>query len=315
MMSKFALCVGGTSGIGKALALQFARNHLNVIVVGRNELSGKQVIEGLKALNPSGEHSFIPCDAFLMSNIRNACSVISDKIPMLNYCVFTQGMVSMQKRIETIEGIDKKMALHYYGRVQFIESLLPLIRKGAAIAKDSKVVSILSASEHQPYLNRSDLMLRNNYTISDVANATGFYNDLILDHYSRNIPDNNGISWLHMHPGNVKTNWGNDLQLIHRILAKLIQAGGTSPEKCAESLCKTLFSEHITRKGGFYVINKVGELGSTTSAHGASWREEIYKHTMDTLASTVKLVSNPPQSDSITTSTTPVTVNNESAVK
>ena len=304
-MKKFALCVGGTSGIGRAVALNLAKNNVNVVVVGRNEESGNSVLEGLKLANPKGEHSFLQCDAFLMKNIRKVCGTLNDKLPMINYCIFTQGMVSMQKRNETIEGIDKKMALHYYGRVQFIECLLPLLRNGITIAKDSKVISVLSAAEHQPYLNRTDLMLRNNYTLSDVANATGFYTDLIFDHYSRLKPDNDGIAWMHMHPGNVKTNWGKDLQFIHRVLSKLIQAGGTSPEKCADNLCKSIFSEYITNKGGFYIINKIGELGSTTSAHGPAWREEVYKHTMDMLESTIN--NNIPVTTTSTNNTTTTT--------
>jgi NAD(P)-dependent dehydrogenase (short-subunit alcohol dehydrogenase family) len=284
MQRKFALCVGGTSGIGNALARKFAQHDMNVIVLGRNEAAGNKLVETMQQEHKDGVFEFHKCDAFLMKNIREKCVELKDRLPMLNYCVFTQGIVSMDKRVETVEGIDKKLALHYYGRMQFIEELLPLLRRGAAQAQDAKVVSVLSAGEHQPYLHQSDLSLRINYTLSDVANAAGFYTDLSFDHYSRDLPQNQGVSFLHMHPGNVRTNWGSDLGLVHRILSKLIQAGAMTPEKCADKLSIPLFSEHVAR-GGFYMVGKTGEPVHTTSAHGPMWRDLVSKHSVEVLES------------------------------
>jgi len=282
MSGKFALCVGGTSGIGNALARKFAKNNINVIVLGRNEVAGNKLVESMKQDNKNGIFEFHHCDAFLMKNIRITCGMLKNKLPMLNYCVFTQGIVSMDNRVETSEGIDKKLALHYYGRMQFIEELLPLLRAGAELRQDAKVVSVLSAGEHQPYLHQSDLALRRNYTLSDAANAAGFYTDLSLDNYSRDLPANEGVSFLHVHPGNVRTNWGSDLGLVHRVLSKLIQAGAMSPEKCADKMSLPLFSEHVAR-GGFYIISKTGEPAHTTAAHGPVWREQVANHTLEVL--------------------------------
>lgn len=283
MQAKYALCVGGTSGIGNALARKFAKNNINVIVLGRNQTAGNKLVETMKQDNAKGVFEFHHCDAFLMQNIRNTCGMLRNKLPMLNYCVFTQGIVSMDNRVETVEGIDRKLALHYYGRMQFIDELLPLLREGAAQVQDAKVASILSAGEHQPYLQQSDLSLRKNYTLSDAANAAGYYTDLAFDHYARDLPANQGISFLHMHPGNVRTNWGSDLGFVHRMLSKLIQVGAMTPEKCADRLCAPLFSEHVSARGGFYMVGKNGEPAHTTTAHGPVWRDLVSKHTREVL--------------------------------
>lgn len=292
-MEKFALCVGGTHGIGNAIARKLASNNINVCVMGRNELAGSDLIEQLNNIYSSGKHQYIKCDAFLMKNVRESCRLISNEIPYLNYCVFTQGIVSMQKRIETVEGIDEKLALHYYSRMQYIEELLPLLRNCLDstpdhIEYDTKVVSVLSAGEHQSYINKSDLALRRSYNLSDAANATGFYNDLMMDHYSR-MEENEGISFVHINPGNVKTNWGRNLSPIQRMLAKVVQLGGISPEECAERLSKVILNPAIGAKGGFYLYNKNVEPAHTTSAHSEGWRQEVYKHTLEVLESTIKM--------------------------
>lgn len=281
---KYALCVGGTSGIGAAIAKNFAKNNINVIILGRNEISANKIINEMKIINPINKFEFLHCDCYLLKNVKNNCNIIKNKLPYINYCVFTQSLVSFNNRNESIEKIDNKMCLHYYSRIQFIEELLPLFRNAVKNNNNSKIMSILSAGEHQPYLLKNDLSLINNYTLSDVANACGFYTDLIFDYYNNDIINNKGISWLHVHPGNVKTNWGNNLSVLERFVAKIIQLNAISADKCANNLSKIFYNETIS-KGGFYLIGKHGKLVSKTESHSSEWSNEIYKHTKGILDS------------------------------
>ena len=45
------------------------------------------------------------------------------------------------------EGIDQKLALHYYSRVAFTEQLMPLLERG----EDARVLTVLSAGVHKAY--------------------------------------------------------------------------------------------------------------------------------------------------------------------
>src|SRR5882762_2065955 len=47
--NKIVLVTGGTSGIGKATALAFAQVGAKVVVTGRREKEGKQVVDEIKA--------------------------------------------------------------------------------------------------------------------------------------------------------------------------------------------------------------------------------------------------------------------------
>ncbi len=60
LANKVAIITGGTSGIGSATALLFAREGAKVVITGRNEERGKQVVEKIK--RNGGEAIFFQAD-------------------------------------------------------------------------------------------------------------------------------------------------------------------------------------------------------------------------------------------------------------
>ena len=120
-----AVFVGGTAGIGAGMARALA-HHRNgdtyIILVGRNRAAAEELIASLPtASDATGEakYEFVECDVSLMRNVRKTAKELVERLPRLNYLVMTQGMMTVQGRNETDEGIDRKMALHYYSRWRF----------------------------------------------------------------------------------------------------------------------------------------------------------------------------------------------------
>jgi NAD(P)-dependent dehydrogenase (short-subunit alcohol dehydrogenase family) len=67
---KGALITGGTSGIGSATAIRFAREGARVAITGRNPRRGEEVVEEIAA--SGGEAIFIRSDVRLADDCRNA---------------------------------------------------------------------------------------------------------------------------------------------------------------------------------------------------------------------------------------------------
>jgi NAD(P)-dependent dehydrogenase (short-subunit alcohol dehydrogenase family) len=70
LASKVALITGGTSGIGRATALLFAREGARVATTGRNEERGRQVVEEIQ--KAGGSALFIRSDVRLAAECRRA---------------------------------------------------------------------------------------------------------------------------------------------------------------------------------------------------------------------------------------------------
>lgn len=79
---KVALVTGGTSGIGRATAVLFAREGARVVVVGRNEARGQQVVEEIEGAG--GTARFIRCDVRFVGDCRRAVEETLDAFGRLD---------------------------------------------------------------------------------------------------------------------------------------------------------------------------------------------------------------------------------------
>lgn len=120
-----AIFVGGTSGIGAGMAQAFARHRngdAHIILVGRNRTAAEEILASLPNLKVEGKepkYEFVECDVSLMQNVRKTTSELVQRLSKVNFLVLSPGIMTMQGRTETSEGIDVKLALHYYSRWRF----------------------------------------------------------------------------------------------------------------------------------------------------------------------------------------------------
>ena len=174
-----AVFVGGTSGIGRAMAERFALHtdgQANIVIVGRNEQAAKEIISSFPPPQPPLKHEFIACDVTSMKAAGEAAARIRTTFPTIDFLVLTPGYASMDGREETSEGLDKKMAVNYYGRWKFVYDLADKLNP----ERGGKVLTVLGAG-HGAKVDIDDLPIRNGYSVSKVAVVTPTYNDLAME--------------------------------------------------------------------------------------------------------------------------------------
>lgn len=181
-----AIFLGGTSGIGEAMARALAQ-HTNgachIVIIGRNSAAADAIIAALpKSTNPLAIHEFVECDATLMKNVHAVTKQLLTRLPRVNYLVMSLGVVSFGGRKETEEGIDENLALTYYARWAFINDLLPLLQKSKELDEDAKVMSIHGAGEQvvRP-IDVDDLGLVKTYGVYHSMAVATTYNDVMVE--------------------------------------------------------------------------------------------------------------------------------------
>eukprot|EP01113_Clastostelium_recurvatum_P002567 TRINITY_DN11084_c0_g1_i1.p1 TRINITY_DN11084_c0_g1~~TRINITY_DN11084_c0_g1_i1.p1 ORF type:complete len:311 (+),score=81.26 TRINITY_DN11084_c0_g1_i1:69-935(+) len=226
-MSSRILIVGGTAGIGRALALHYAAKQPTslITVIGRNA----QAAAELSAVSPNIH--FLKGDASLMSDIKRCVHTYKQDNDRLDTLILTQGVLSMSGRNETTEGIDNKMALHYYGRMLFIRDLLPIIKDGG------HVLTVLDAKHgHPKRVNWDDMDLKTSFSLTAAAMHCTTFNDIMVQHLSRHYPN---IHFTHALPGFVNTSLARDMPwALKWMFSGLAKVAATSPEACANYMAK-----------------------------------------------------------------------------
>ena len=237
--------VGGTSGIGRAIALSIGKHcpSASITILGRNQSAADAVLSQL-----GSNSKFIRADVSLMSEIR----IATKKINAVDMLILTQGILTMAGRTPTTENIDNKLALHYYGRVLFVQELLPLLRSSQ---NGGKVLFVLHGVRGSPSkVNWSDMSLENAYSRSAAANQATSFTDLAIQ-YLGSQPENTNVAFAHAYPGIVRTTLADNLPFWARLPMKgLLAVGvGVTPEDCAEYMVHGILG---TDKGYRYIDDK-----------------------------------------------------------
>lgn len=94
---KVALITGGTTGIGKETALILADKGINVVVSGRRQEAGQQLVADIKA--QGGEASFVWADVDQEDSIRQLIAFTVQRYGRLDMAVNNAGITLETKRI------------------------------------------------------------------------------------------------------------------------------------------------------------------------------------------------------------------------
>ncbi|RFU28205.1 hypothetical protein B7463_g8134, partial [Scytalidium lignicola] len=210
------LFVGGTSGIGETTVKAFARHAISprIYVVGRSQESYDRIANEVKALNADAKLTFLPADC---SEIREVDRVCNEVIKIeegiqakgkggaeVNLLMLTVGFMSVLGRNESPEGLDRKMACHYYSRLRFINNFQPLLDTASASNKPARVVSVLAAGHHESDIDFNDLGLKKNFSVSNCAKHSSVMTTLSFEELAKKNP---GTAYVHTSPGIVKSGY------------------------------------------------------------------------------------------------------------
>jgi hypothetical protein len=215
--------------------------------------------------------------------------VRSKKLPnKVNFVVQSQGIASVAGRSETSEWIDRKLAVHYYGRVLWTHLMLPKLRLARDSGEEAVMLSVLSAGVHGAYTDVNDLGLKQNFSIKNAADAAGFYNDLALDHLASTNDLFKGISLQHAAPGVVATNWGSEFPFFLRYPVRAAQfLFGKAPEACAKTMVDAMLSPKRLG-GGLHLFGESGLDAKLNAAHTPEIRAAVWAHTTKILDAALK---------------------------
>jgi NAD(P)-dependent dehydrogenase (short-subunit alcohol dehydrogenase family) len=154
---KVALVTGGTSGIGKATAIAFAHAGAKVVLTGRREKEGAQVVAEIKKLG--GDAAFVRGDVAKDANVKAMVDFAVHKFGRLDVAFNNAGVEWKGSLDQATEAEYRRVFdINVWGVLNSMRHEVPVMLKngGGAIVNNSSVaghvglgeVSIYTASKH-----------------------------------------------------------------------------------------------------------------------------------------------------------------------
>jgi NAD(P)-dependent dehydrogenase (short-subunit alcohol dehydrogenase family) len=154
---KVALVTGGTSGIGKATAIEFARAGAKVVLTGRREKEGAQVVAEIKEL--AGEAAFVRADVAKDADVKRMVDFTVEKFGRIDIAFNNAGVEWGGPLDQATEAEYRSVFdINVWGVLNSMRHEIPVMLKngGGAIVNTSSAlghvgmgqVSIYTASKH-----------------------------------------------------------------------------------------------------------------------------------------------------------------------
>ena len=152
LAGKVALVTGGGTGIGKAIALAFAREGAQVAVAGRREEKLRETLDVMKT--QGGEGLAVACDVSNGRDAERAVLETTQRFGKMNVLVNSAGVL----HVSTIEGMsegewDHLMEINLKGPFLMSRAALPEFRKagGGTIVNIGSVLGLIGMKDRAAY--------------------------------------------------------------------------------------------------------------------------------------------------------------------
>jgi len=144
LQNKIALITGGTSGIGKATALAFAHEGAKVVLSGRREKEGAEVVAEIKKLG--GEASFFRADVAEEADVKALVDFTGSTYGRLDIAFNNAGIELLQPLEECTEADYRRVFdINVWGVLSALrhETALMLKTGGGAIVNTSSIGGVV----------------------------------------------------------------------------------------------------------------------------------------------------------------------------
>jgi short-subunit dehydrogenase len=218
---------GASSGIGEALALEFARQEARLILSARREDELKRV--GALTKLPELDLMLLPFDLSDTKNASGLAAQIMNKFGRIDILINNGGYSQRSEAIETPIEIDRQlMEVNYFSYVALTKAVLPYMKR----QKSGQIIAISSIA------GKFGFYLRSSYSAAKHA-LHGFYESMRLE------TEKFGIKTLIVCPGKIKTNVSfNAITATGKVHNKMDESheNAMSAEECAKQIIKGIKS-------------------------------------------------------------------------
>lgn len=143
---KIALITGGSSGIGRALAIQLAAAGAHVVVTARREAELTAVVAFIR--EAGGKADYVVADLAQLEECDRVVAQVHEQHGPIDMLFNNAGRSIRRPLAESLDrfhDLERTMQLNFFGPARLIRAVLPTMRK-----RGGHVINVLTAGAHMP---------------------------------------------------------------------------------------------------------------------------------------------------------------------
>lgn len=269
MEDRNILITGGTSGMGKATAIQLAKMGARLLLVSRNRNKGEAAASEIIHTSGNQAVTFLAADLSLVRDMRRAAEHIRQTFNRLDVLMHSAGGTFPAQRTLTDEGFELAFAVQYLARFVLTNELLDLLNAAPA----PQVLSIAGGAWGSKQVDLDDLQSEKSYGKFKVIGKTAAMNYLLtLGQLARY----QNITFYNYGPGLVRTATSTENLAIMRLLLNTVgRLFSRSPEQAANDIVALLTGEY---PAGFYGVSLKQKEPPTAAKLDAALSEKLWDY-------------------------------------
>ncbi|WP_455381877.1 SDR family NAD(P)-dependent oxidoreductase [Salinispira pacifica] len=210
---RVCLVTGGTSGVGRAIAVGLAASGARVIITTRSEEHGERAAAEIKRETGRSQVSYLTCDLSSPESVRRLVRQVEESCDSLHLLSNNAALLTLDAKVAE-SGVNEILAVNYLGHFQLTMLLLDLLKRGAP----SRIITVVGqpgAVERVKLPEGGLLDVPAGHPVKATANAA-LAKALFTRELARRV-EGSGVTANMFHPGLVKSGMAKGLPWYLRI--------------------------------------------------------------------------------------------------
>jgi len=259
MDGKVVLITGATSGIGKVTAKTIAGMGAKVVILGRDEGKGQQLLDEVSNTTARRDVEFILCDMASLDNVRKAALEFRSRYDRLDVLLDNAGGINGKRKV-TAEGFEYTLGVNHLAHFVLTNLLLDKLKASAP----SRIVVTSSSAHAMGHMDFDDLMAERKYRYLKVYGQSKLANVLFTFELARRL-QSTGVTANCFHPGAIRSNFVNGMGGAASVMAPVVGVFMHSPKKGAETQIYLASSPEVEGVTGKYFFKRMVKQSSAES--------------------------------------------------
>ena len=266
MDKKIVLITGITGTIGKATAIELAKNNCHLILFGRNAEKVSATKSEISTITGNTNIDIALADLSEPKSVMQAVREIKTKYSSIDALLNVAGIFK-NKRLENSVGLEYMFATNHLGPFVLTIEVIDLLKRGKG-----RIVTVSAPSTTK--INFNDLHGKNKFSSGFMGSfgASKMMNLMFTYELARRL-DGTGVTATVFHPGLVKSNLTNEMPAILDFIFKRIS---NKPDKAAKMLCRLAIDKEFENTNGKFFRFDGKEIKSNEYSYNQDLQKKLW---------------------------------------